>query len=127
MKKKILVILVLLIFALGAAAQEADRLQRDVKYLASDALEGRLTGTKGATGAARYIADEFSKVGLKPLISNANGTDNRYLQRFPYVAGVSLGKGNALVFGKDKLEPSVDWLPLGFSSSATVDGGLVFV
>ena len=113
-------ILLLLMFAVGAVAQQPDRIQEHVKYLASDALEGRRTGTKGATEAARYIASEFSRLGLKPLAPN-------YLQKFPYVSGVTLGKGNALIFGADKLEPTVDWLPLGFSSSAKVDADLVFV
>jgi aminopeptidase YwaD len=119
-------IIFLLIFALGVAAQQPDRIQRDVKYLASDALEGRLTGSKGATEAAHYIAREFSRLGLKPLILKANGTDNRYLQQFPYVASVSLGKNNLFVFGKEKLNVDTDWLPLGFSSSANVAGGGVF-
>lgn len=127
MRRLSVIIPLLLIFALGCLAQQPDRIQQDVRYLASDALEGRLTGTKGATAAARYVAEQFSKVGLKPLILKANGTDNRYLQRFPYVAGVSVGKNNSLVLGKEKLAVGTDWLPLGFSSSAKVEGGLVFV
>lgn len=131
MRRLSVIIPLLLIFALGCLAQQPDRIQQDVRYLASDALEGRLTGTKGATDASRYIAEAFSKVGLKPLISKANGTDNRYLQRFPYVAGVSLGKNNFFKISYDvaesKLELGTDWLPLGFSSSARVEGGVVFV
>jgi len=120
MKSKFLKIPFLLIFAVGVVAQQPDRIQKDVKYLASEALEGRRTGTKGATEAARYIAKEFSRLKLKPLSTG-------YLQKFPYVAGVTLGKTNALTFGTDKLEPGTDWLPLGFSSSAKIDGGFVFV
>ena len=41
----------------------ADRLKKDVSYLASDTLDGRRTGTAGANEAARYIAGEFSKIG----------------------------------------------------------------
>jgi aminopeptidase YwaD len=120
MKRSIKIIPLLLIVALGAVAQQPDRIQKDVRYLASDTLEGRRTGTNGATEAARYIAKEFSRLKLKPLTTG-------YRQKFPYVAGVTLGKTNALVFGKDKLEPGTDWLPLGFSSSVKVDGILVFV
>ena len=120
MFKKFALIPLLLAFALGSVAQQPDRLQQHVKHLASEALEGRRTGTKGATEAARYIASEFSRLKLKSLTTG-------YLQKFPYVAGVSLGKTNALTFGQDKLEPGVDWLPLGFSSSAKVSGKLVFV
>src|SRR6201988_1866148 len=110
----------LVIFAVGAVAQQPDRIEKDVRYLASDTLEGRRTGTEGATEAASYIAKEFSRLKLKSLAPN-------YLQKFPYVAGVTLGKTNAFIFGTDKLEPGVDWQPLGFSSSTKVAGGLVFV
>ena len=129
MLKKSALIPLLLAIAVGAVAQEPDRLQQHVKHLASEALEGRRTGTKGATEAARYIAAEFKRVGLKPLASGAqrNGSESRYLQQFPYVAGVKLGNGNGFTIGNEKLETGVDWLPLGFSSSAKVTGKLVFV
>jgi len=126
----------LLLATLAVVAQQpelepsAARLQKDVSYLASDALEGRRTGTPGANDAARYIAREFSRLGLRPANANANGA--RYLQKFPYVAGVELGKGNIFTFAPyprtndTSLQPSVDWLPLGFSTSAKVEGSIVF-
>ena len=120
MKTRFPKIPVLLIFALGVVAQQPARIQQDVKYLASDELEGRLTGSKGATEAAHYIAAEFKRAGVKPLARS-------YLQKFPYVAGVSLGKNNSFIFGKEKLTVGDSWLPLGFSASATVKGGAVFV
>jgi hypothetical protein len=127
-KQKFLIITFVLAVALGALAQQPDRLQKYVKYLSSDALEGRRTGTKAATSAARYIAAEFSRLKLKPLTSG-------YLQKFPYVAGVKLGKGNRFLVSHGVTPESpvaierteTDWRPLAFSSSATVDGGLVFV
>jgi Zn-dependent M28 family amino/carboxypeptidase len=127
-KQKFLIITFVLAVALGAPAQQPDRLQKDVKYLSSDALEGRRTGTKAATSAARYIAAEFSRLKLKSLTSG-------YLQKFPYVAGVKLGKGNRFLVSHGVTPESpvaierteTDWRPLAFSSSATVDGGLVFV
>src|SRR5215203_3302606 len=120
-------------FAAIAQQQEpaAERLQQHVTYLASDALDGRRTGTAGANEAARYITREFSRLGLRPATRNANGT--RYMQTFPYIAGVELGKGNVFAFGPyprtndSSLQVSVDWLPLGFSTSAKVEGGIVFV
>jgi Zn-dependent M28 family amino/carboxypeptidase len=127
-KQKFLIITFVLAVALGALAQQPDRLQKDVKYLSSDALEGRRTGTKAASSAARYIAAEFSRLKLKSLTSG-------YLQKFPYVAGVKLGKGNRFLVSHGVTPESpvaierteTDWRPLAFSSSATVDGGLVFV
>jgi hypothetical protein len=127
--KQFLKIPCLLILAVGVVAQQPARIQQDVKYLASDALEGRLTGSKGATEAARYIAAEFGRLGLKPLARAAgrNGSESPYFQKFPYVAGVSLGQGNSFQFGKETLSVGVDWLPLGFSSSETVQGEAVLV
>jgi hypothetical protein len=51
------------------------RVLHDVQYLASDALEGRGTGTPGNDSAAAYISRHFRSLGLEPL-----GGD--YLQRF---------------------------------------------
>jgi hypothetical protein len=111
-----------------------DRLQQIVTYLASDALEGRRTGTAGADGAARYIAGEFSRYGLRPGMQVARAartrgeTQSRYLQPFPYVAGVKLGNNNLFFINPGKADDiasfrvSEDWMPLGFSSNAAVKG-----
>lgn len=48
------------------AAQSPARLLDDVKYLSSDALEGRMTGSPGADTAAAYLARRFAEVGLRP-------------------------------------------------------------
>jgi hypothetical protein len=40
-------------------------LRRDINYLASDALEGRLTGTPGNDSAAVYIARRYGLLGLE--------------------------------------------------------------
>jgi peptidase M28-like protein/PDZ domain-containing protein/PA domain-containing protein len=130
MKNRFLKIAFLLIVAVGVVAQQPARIQQDVKYLSSDELEGRLTGSKGATEAARYIAAAFKKLRLKPLTRTLAKTrsESPFLQPFPYVAGVSLGKKNSLVFDKDnRLAVGTDWLPLGFSSSETVQGEVVLV
>src|ERR1051325_6418860 len=75
----------------GASAPSADRLKQIVTYRASDPLEGRRTGTAGATEAANFIAGEFKRLGLPPGIAtrtaNAGGTSTSpYLQSFPYVS-----------------------------------------
>ena len=109
-----------------------DRLRQYVSYLASDALEGRRTGTAGAADAAHYIAGEFSRLGLRPGNSGARAPRNRgealsrFLQRFPYVAGVQLGVGNALslqVAGQTitGLKIGQDWTPLGLSTNARLE------
>lgn len=59
---------------------DAQRIRQHVKYLASDALEGRGTGQKGGDAAADYIAAQFKSYGLKP--AGDNGT---YFQSVPLV------------------------------------------
>ncbi|HMQ07719.1 MAG TPA: M28 family peptidase [Saprospiraceae bacterium] len=43
---------------------EGAKIKRDIYFLASDELEGRMTGEKGNLVAARYIAEEFRKLGI---------------------------------------------------------------
>lgn len=45
---------------------EARELLNDVKFLASDALQGRKIGTPGADTAAAYLARRFAEAGLQP-------------------------------------------------------------
>lgn len=50
--------------AVRPATPDTTTLRRDVAYLASDALEGRGTGTPGNDSAAAYIARRFRSLGL---------------------------------------------------------------
>jgi hypothetical protein len=145
--KRFLPICVLLVAAIAVGQQQAPsqdgpsaaKLQQHVSYLASDALDGRRTGTAGANDAARYIAGEFARLGLRPATSGpatrrGSPVMARYLQQFPYVSGVELGDTNVLTFrresgvgGVDILRVGVAWMPLGFTANGKVDGPLVFV
>ena len=108
----------------AAGQSSVDRLRQTVTYLASDALEGRRTGTPGATEAARYIAAEFKRLGLRP--GPPSGGQTAYLQPFPYVSKVDLGKDNLFFVNPGKADDiaqfrvAEDWMPLGFSSNASV-------
>jgi Zn-dependent M28 family amino/carboxypeptidase len=51
---------------------DAERIRADVKYLASDSLEGRGTGQKGGDMAADWLAAQFKSYGLAP--AGDNGT-----------------------------------------------------
>src|SRR6476469_2217458 len=122
-------------------APSVERLRTHINYLASDKLEGRRTGSEGANLAAEYIAKEFSRFGLQRSIGyDTQGmsileadSPNRYLQKFPYVAGVELGKKNELTLQgpggpSHDFRVGEDWMPLGFSSQAALSGaGAVFV
>jgi len=129
---------VLVLAASGLAQQPTsttaspDRLRQIVEYLASDALEGRRTGTPGANDAAHYIAGEFNRYGLRPGLQIARPartrgeTQSRYLQPFPYVADVTLGNNNLFYVNPGRADDIAqfrvgeDWVPLGFSSNASI-------
>src|SRR6185436_17768219 len=126
-----LLIAALLITSAAIAQQSqvepsATELQKHVSYLASDKLDGRRTGTQGANDAARYIAAEFERLGLRPAPATDSRKINvmsaRYLQTFPYIGRVELGKNNVLsVRGGETLRVGEDWMPLGISPNQKLD------
>src|SRR5713226_1537915 len=59
---------------------DKEKIRAHVKFLASDLLEGRGTGSRGGDVAAAYIATQFELSGLKP--AGDNGT---YFQDVPMV------------------------------------------
>src|SRR5438132_13690607 len=83
-----------------SSTPSVDRLRQVIEYLASDALEGRRTGTPGAHDAAHYIAGEFNRYGLRPGIqlarpAGAHGEDlARCAQPLPSLAATDVGRGN---------------------------------
>ena len=71
------------LLALSAAARAqnppagAARIESDIRYLASDSLDGRLTGSPGNDSAAAYIARRFRELHLQP-----GGDDGGWLQHW---------------------------------------------
>src|SRR5947199_10273354 len=59
------VALALILFAHIARAQSADAIRAHMRFLASDALEGRGTGARGYFIAAEYVAAQFRAYGLQ--------------------------------------------------------------
>jgi acetylornithine deacetylase/succinyl-diaminopimelate desuccinylase-like protein len=104
----------------------ASDLQYHVNYLASDSLEGRLSGTAGCEKAAGYITEEFKRFGLQPL-----GDNNGYEQKFDFVGGVNLGPNNRLTLRRGDRDTTLaiqtDFMPAGFSASDSVSADVVFV
>jgi hypothetical protein len=70
-------------------------IRADIVYLASDALEGRATGTPGNDSAAAFLAREYARLGLTRIVRPTRCPEMRtgvrecvvgrasYLQRFP--------------------------------------------
>lgn len=134
-KIKSLVVLLLFVLSSAAAAQTSKqsdsekRIQKDLRYLASEQLAGRRTGEQGATYAAGYVANQFAQAKLKPLLSPVKGKPN-FLQTFPYISGVKLGSVNTLNLHIDKkgqTSPVIgkEWMPLGFSPDQNISASSV--
>src|ERR1700729_3720382 len=96
-----------------------------IKYLASQQMRGRATGSPELEKAAAYIRDQFHGMNLKPL-SGAS-----YYQDFDVTTSARLGKGNSLTYtAGDKpevLRIQDDFIPLNLSGTGDVSGSLVFV
>ena len=70
--------------ASGYETLRAETLRRDLTWLASDALEGRMSLAPGDDKAIGWIAEEFAKAGLTPAASGAGGKAG-FLQSFKLV------------------------------------------
>lgn len=103
-----------------------EELRRHVKYLASDEMEGRRSGTRGNDFAEQYITKEYKSYRLIPA-----GDNNTYTQQFEFVSDLKPGKNNQLaVFSGEqqyRFIPDIDFRPLPFSSDTSVSGPLAFV
>jgi Zn-dependent M28 family amino/carboxypeptidase len=154
MRRKTFQLLLVVLLATSVFAQQqqqggstqsvvsVERLRAHIAYLASDKLDGRRTGTPGASEAAQYIAREFERYGLgggvEKLPAGTKDRTQAYLQKFPYVSGVELGKANAMTFTPRAAETAradaetgaatsldlrvgEDWMPLAWSANARVE------
>lgn len=80
-----------------AASITAEDLEALLGFVASDELEGRETGTRGQKVAARYLASQFQKMGLKP------GADGKWFQEYK-LRRVSVNSATVSLTGKDQLK-----------------------
>jgi hypothetical protein len=76
-----------IITASAASAVEVGRLRGHLEFLASEALEGRLTGTPEEQRATAYVAQQFENIGLKP--AGENGTYFKVLTLLPALRQVT--------------------------------------
>jgi hypothetical protein len=130
-----MIVPIILAAAMGAAeaapvpaappGPSAEALRAHVKFLASPALKGRLTGSPEIQRAADYIVAEYKKYGLLPA-----GDKGGYFQEFPFVAGTYPGKNNRLEFTVDgkmrSFRPGEEFLPMLFSGVGSVEAAVVF-
>ena len=97
----------------------AERLRTHLAVLASDAYEGRETGTKGQHLAAAYVAEQFKNAGLTGPVPNAA---DPYQQPFN-VEQVTWAEGVTLKVGSTSYQWLVDFYGLSdspFTEETTV-------
>jgi hypothetical protein len=95
----------------------ANDLKADVSFLASDALEGRATPSKGLDIAAEFIASQFRRAGLEPA------GDDGYFQTaaFETVKPNTDGLAVTLDIGGKKIAVDKGSMAINQASAATVD------
>ena len=96
--------------------QLKSNLKKHISILASDAFEGRETGTVGETKASDYIVKEFKNVGLKPK------GEKGFLQEFNFSAGAEYGLSTQLIVNSTIYKAGTDFMPLPYSSNGVVTG-----
>jgi hypothetical protein len=98
------------------------RLKADLTFLSSDSLEGRLSLQRGSEIAIQWIASEFAKAGLKPLVGDS------YLQPVPLIEFSADRALTSLTLARDG-RSEVFHAPdatASFAHEVTVSGHVVF-
>ena len=107
----------------AADAIQARRYIDDVRHLTSKEFKGRASGSPELDKAARFLAKEFHKAGLRPV-------GHSFLQPFPVSEKSTMGTGNTLSFsfeGKQTtLTSGEGFAPFSFSASGSAEGQVVF-
>jgi hypothetical protein len=98
----------------------AARLSEHLHFVASDAMEGRDTPSRGLDATAQYIADDLKKLGIKPA-----GDDGTYFQRITLKRDKVDPARTTLTLNDAAYNYGDDFLTVGTSGSA--EGQLVFV
>jgi hypothetical protein len=121
----------------AGAAFSAGTIRAQIAFLASDELRGRGSGEPGNEKAARFVAEEFFRAGLRPLGTSAQRDphaplDGRgFYQPFTFIAGRAVGPHNQL---RAELKgawrsyrPGHDFEPSSASGPGAASGEVVFV
>ena len=87
----------------GLALINRDGIEAHLRYLADDALMGRMTGTVEYDDAAAYVAGQFADIGLEP------GGDDGWYQQVPMLARRIDVDSATFVFHQDDVEKAQRW------------------
>jgi len=114
------ILIILFIYSsIGNSQVTVKELQGHIKYLSSDSLRGRLTGSPGDSLAAEYIKSKLISYGLKPLTGDG-------LQRYKVTKKVVAGKSNSLSIYGISYTLDKDFMPFAFSSNSGKESDVVF-
>lgn len=107
----------------AASLVRADTIRKVTTELAAPDMQGRGTAQPGGERAARYIADRFGKLGLKPL-----GDNGTYLQGIKFKSSQVMAD-SSIKAGDAVLKQGVDFVlaPPYTSEQMDATGQLVFV
>jgi hypothetical protein len=115
------VLFVLFTFSIEGYSQvTVQQLQQQIKYLSSDALLGRLTGSPGDSLAAVYVKGNLLSFGLIPLSGDG-------FQRYKVTKKVVAGKASSLSVNNVNYALEKDFMPLAFSSDSQLESDVVFI
>jgi aminopeptidase YwaD len=96
------------------------RIWQFTRYLASDEMEGRLSGTEGGDLTEEYIAKKFRQWGLEPA-----GDDGTYYQNFTYPLWYATAPVN-LALGDQTYEYGTEYTIFTYSGSVDTTAEVVF-
>ena len=94
-------------------------LESEVKYLSSDKLGGRLTGSQGDILSEKYIAKQLKRAGLTPWGKNG-------LEEFEAPIAADTGPSNKVSINGKVFEPGKDFTPLAMTSNGKLDADVIF-
>jgi Tol biopolymer transport system component len=105
--------------AAPAAESSADRIEKDIQFLAAPEREGRGIGTPGLEAAGQHIEARFQSLGLKPA-----GEGGTFRQMFPVTTTVKPGPKTQVKLGKTVL-PADAYTVVGYSAQGAAQAPVV--
>jgi Tol biopolymer transport system component len=98
----------------------ADRIQRDIAWLAHADREGRGIGTRGLEQAGAFVEERFRSLGLAPA-----GERGGFRQAFDVTTSVETDASSALALGAAAPLGAQAWQPLPFSAEGEIKAPLI--
>lgn len=98
--------------------QLIQQLKNDIGYLASDALEGRRTGTPGELKAAEYIEKRYQQMRVAPY-------KNTYFHPFRFTYGKEVAPTTRIVINGVDVKTNDNCFPFPFSANKKASGDIL--